>query len=130
MRIIELQALSNGAHRNQRSSTPLPIPDGWAIIPEDMVLPESFPFVDIEEELDEEKRTHMVTKLTGREVPQESNKREHAERITELKQLLAETDYAVIKIAEGVATKEEYAEIIAQRQAWREEIRALEGEAV
>lgn len=48
-------------------------------------------------------------------------------RINELKQLLADTDYVVIKIAEGAATAEDYADVIAQRQSWREEIRELEG---
>ena len=47
-------------------------------------------------------------------------------RIAELKALLASTDYAVIKIAEGEATKEEYSETLANRKAWREEIRSLE----
>jgi hypothetical protein len=41
---------------------------------------------------------------------------------------LSATDYAVIKIAEGAATPEEYAELIAQRQQWRQEINALEAE--
>lgn len=49
-----------------------------------------------------------------------------AEQIAELKAKLAATDYAVIKIAEGAATAEEYAEIIAQRQQWRSEINELE----
>ena len=130
MRIIELQALSNGAHRNQFSSTALPVPDGWAVIPEKLVPPDSFPFVDIEEELDKENGIHKVTKLIAREVPTNNNDGERLERIAELKELLAETDYAIIKIAEGAAAKEEYAETIAQRQTWREEIRTLEGEAV
>lgn len=47
-------------------------------------------------------------------------------RVAELKQLLADSDYAVIKIAEGAATAEEYAELISKRQAWREEINSLE----
>lgn len=50
-----------------------------------------------------------------------------AEQIAQLKQQLADTDYTVIKIAEGAATREEYAEIIAQRQVWRAEINELEG---
>ena len=49
------------------------------------------------------------------------------ERILELKSNLASTDYKAIKIAEGSATKEEYAEDIAERQAWRAEINALGG---
>lgn len=47
-------------------------------------------------------------------------------RIMEFKNKLADTDYAIIKIAEGAATTEEYADLIAQRQSWREEINRLE----
>ena len=49
-------------------------------------------------------------------------------QIAELKQKLVDTDYAVIKIAEGSATKEEYSEIIKKRQMWREEINKLESD--
>lgn len=48
------------------------------------------------------------------------------EKIADLKAKLAETDYIVIKIAEGAATFEEYADVIDQRQAWREQINELE----
>lgn len=48
-------------------------------------------------------------------------------RIGELKRQLKATDYVVIKIAEGAATFDEYAEVIAQRVAWRQEINDLEG---
>lgn len=40
MRIIEIAALDNGAHRNQTSNA---CPDGWAVIPDDMDC-ENFPF--------------------------------------------------------------------------------------
>jgi len=49
-------------------------------------------------------------------------------RISELKKNLFDTDYIAAKIAEGSASKEEYAEKIAQRQAWRTEINDLESE--
>lgn len=49
-----------------------------------------------------------------------------ARRVAELKALLAESDYAVIKIAEGAAAAEDYADLITQRQAWRAEINSLE----
>lgn len=49
-------------------------------------------------------------------------------RIDDLKRKLTDTDYVVIKIAEGAATAEEYAETIASRKAWREEINALEAQ--
>lgn len=51
-----------------------------------------------------------------------------SERIAALKAQLAETDYAVIKIAEGAATAADYADLIAQRQTWRAEINDLEGQ--
>lgn len=46
-------------------------------------------------------------------------------RIAELKRFLADTDYVAAKIAEGAATREDYADVLAQRQAWRDEINAL-----
>lgn len=49
-----------------------------------------------------------------------------AERITALKEKLAATDYAVIKIAEGAATADDYADVIAQRAIWRQQINELE----
>jgi hypothetical protein len=47
-------------------------------------------------------------------------------KIAELKAKLSETDYVVIKIAEGEATQEEYAKVLANRKAWRVEINDLE----
>ena len=49
------------------------------------------------------------------------------QQINILKEKLAATDYVVIKIAEGAATAEEYAAVIADREAWRKEINELEG---
>ena len=51
-------------------------------------------------------------------------------KIEELKQKLADTDYVIIKIAEGSATVEEYATVINQRKQWREEINKLENEVI
>ena len=47
MRIIEITALDNGAHRNQEGVFAT-IPDGWAVVPSTMAVPDTFPFVDIE----------------------------------------------------------------------------------
>lgn len=49
-------------------------------------------------------------------------------RIAELKRKLSETDYQAIKYAEGFISETDYAPIKAQRQAWRDEINALETE--
>ena len=49
-----------------------------------------------------------------------------AQEIAELKTKLAATDYIAAKIAEGAATREEYAEELAERAAWRARINELE----
>ena len=41
---------------------------------------------------------------------------------------LSSTDYIAAKIAEGKATKSEYAEKIAERQQWRDDINAAQAE--
>ena len=41
---------------------------------------------------------------------------------------LTSTDYVAAKIAEGHATREEYAEKITQRQQWRDDINAAQAE--
>ena len=46
MRIIEIAPLSNGAHRNQTTSAVIPVPEGWAVIPDTMETP-NFPFGEI-----------------------------------------------------------------------------------
>lgn len=46
MRIIEIKALENGAHRNQTGKFST-IPEGWAAIPDDMTC-ENFPFGEVE----------------------------------------------------------------------------------
>lgn len=48
--------------------------------------------------------------------------------IAQLKAKLNETDYVVAKIAEGVSTKEDYAEVLEDRQEWRARINELEAE--
>lgn len=63
MKIIEITAFDNGAHRNQ-TGTFRAIPSGWAVIPPDMEIPETFPFVDIEVD------GQTVTSMTAGVVPE------------------------------------------------------------
>lgn len=63
MQIIEIKALENGAHRNQ-SGTFNSVPDGWAVIPDNMAIPETFPFVDVEV------KNGVVKKMTAGVVPE------------------------------------------------------------
>lgn len=61
------------------------------------------------------------------ETPEEKQARENRLEIADLKHKLAATDYIAAKIAEGAATREEYAEQIAQRADWRTRVNELEG---
>ena len=64
------------------------------------------------------------------EIPQETAEerqaRENRLKIAEYKHKLASTDYVALKIAEGAATPEEYAETLEKRAFWRSEINKLE----
>lgn len=64
MTIIQISANSNGSHSNQTSHGPISAPDGWAIIPDGMELPETFPFVGVEAV------DGVVTRLTPGVVPE------------------------------------------------------------
>ena len=69
MHIIEISALENGAHRNQNGLL-LTIPDGWAVIPDSIVIPDTFPFVNIEVD------GHVVTNITAGIIPEPEPKPE------------------------------------------------------
>lgn len=70
MRIIEIAPLDNGAHRNQSSTEDVALPEGWAVIPEGMEIPDTYPFVGVEAE------DGIVTALTPGVLPPPSPKPE------------------------------------------------------
>lgn len=76
------------------------------------------PKVEAEEAYDEYEDIQRFIKFTQKEL--------NSFKIEELKQKLNETDYCVLKIAEGSATYDDYSEIIAKRREWRKEINNLE----
>lgn len=88
MQMIEIVALKNGAHRNQTYHGTLP--DGWAVIPIDMEIPETFPFVGVTtEEID---GVMTVTNMTSGVVPEpepvSDPKPSMAERVATLEEAL------------------------------------------
>ena len=46
MNIIEITAFDNGAHRNQQIDGVIPVPEGWAIVPDELEC-ENFPFGNV-----------------------------------------------------------------------------------
>ena len=67
MRLIELAPLENGAHRNL-SAQLTRVPEGWAVLPAEIPVPETFPFVEVEAA--EVNGVMTVTALTPGEVPE------------------------------------------------------------
>ena len=121
MRIIKKDAFENGAHDNQTWSG-AEVPEGWAIIPDDMELPASYPFVDITVD------GGVVTAMTEREVPEADDT---PQIIAAKKAQLAAEDYKIIKCFEAYMCGEDLpydlTDLHADRQILRAQINALEG---
>ena len=98
MKIIEVSALPNGAHRNMASSGISKAPDGWAVIPDELEIPDTFPFVSVEVS------DGVVTKLTAGVVPEPEPEPEPETGDTEtrLKTVEAELSALQAAIAKGV----------------------------
>lgn len=94
MNLIKIVALLSGAHENRNSPWETTVPEGWALIPKNITIPESFPFVDIE--VQEIEGVQTVTKMTGHEIiiDEEEVKAKLAEaakvKVTESKTALSE----------------------------------------
>ena len=67
MKIVKIASLDNGAHTNLDGEHITSVPYGWAMIPEDFLIPESFPFVDIE--VEEQEHTHEIETDDGKRKP-------------------------------------------------------------
>lgn len=90
MRIIEIKALDNGAHRNQTCDEMITPPEGFAVVPDDMEL-DNFPFGEVTaEEID---GVMTVTKWVAGTIPSAS---ETVSEPTAMEQLRADIDYIAI----------------------------------
>lgn len=122
MVFIKIDADSNGAHANQIGGGHPG--EGWAVIPEDMVIPETFPFVSITVS------EGIVTEMTAGVVPEPVP--DHSAEIAQLKAQLSQSDYKIIKCAEaqlaGLELPYDIQELHTERQAIRDRINELESE--
>lgn len=123
MLYIKIKANDNGSHANQSGGAH---PGrGWAVIPDDMEIPETFPFVEVTAS------KGVVTSMTAGTVPEPTPN--PALEITQLKAQLAATDYQVIKCTEaqlaGLELPYDIQQLHTERQALRDRINELEGES-
>ena len=93
MRIIEITALSNGAHRNQTTNSMIHAPGGWAVIPDGMETP-NYPFGEVE--VAEINGVMTVTKWTEGTVPEPEPEQE-PEPTTEERIAALENENAMLK---------------------------------
>ena len=93
MRLIEIEALPNGSHRNLNCDLGF-VPDGWAVISDDMETP-SFPFGEVVAK--EVNGVMTITKWIPNELPKTP---EVETPVNEFEQLRADIDY--IALMKGV----------------------------
>ena len=104
MRYIEIAVLDNGAHNNQTVNGGWrKIPNGWAVIPDDMETP-NFPFGEVTaEEID---GVMVVTNWTAGEIPEPEEEPEPEptaeEQITDLQAMAVDTEYRLTLLELGV----------------------------
>lgn len=91
MTIIEIQALPNGAHRNQTVFGEAPLPEGWAVLAEGLEKPPSWPFVDptVEEVTCYKTVTYLREKVEHRE---------DGEEVRTLEEVTEEVPYTVLTV--------------------------------
>lgn len=89
MTIIKIKPFENGSHANQTTRKNISVPNGWAIIPDNIELPSSFPFVNIQV------KDQIVTSIAACEISEESIQRQFIEaqesKISELSQSCNQT---------------------------------------
>ena len=131
MLIIKLNADTNGSRPALRKWDGAKPPKSYALCPERFyelfysTTPAGFVDITVEDGIvtsmavNNEALEAYVASIPERVITPEKE-------IAELKKKLADTDYMAIKYAEGVLSEKEYAEMKAQRQAWRDRINELE----
>lgn len=95
MLIVKIQAEANGAHANQNIFGGITPPDGWAIVPETIPLPGTWPFVSLSAE------GGVVVAMTGNDAAWESAQALGLEAVREQK-LREISDACRSKIVAGV----------------------------
>lgn len=103
MRVIEIKSLENGSHRNQEGNFKT-IPEGYAVIPDDMETP-NFPFGEVKaEEID---GVMTVTKWVAGTLPEEEETEQTMSKVDQLIEALYKA---------GKLTEEEYKALLGDTQ--------------
>lgn len=97
--IIKIEQNSNGSYNNQ-STIPNPLPDGYAIVPNDIVIPDTFPFVNIKtKEID---GVMTVTEMTAGVVPEPETVELEPTPTDDLEQMAIDHEYRLTLLELGL----------------------------
>jgi hypothetical protein len=100
MRIVKIESLENGAHVNKTGNFNY-VPAGYAVIPDGMTLPASFPFVDLEvKEID---GIMTVVSMSEREVPVAEPVKAEPSAQDDTDALLIDHEYRITLLELGVS---------------------------
>ena len=94
--IIKIEPYENGAHANQ-SPTPKIIPEGWAVIPDNIELPSTFPFVNLT--IDE---NGNITGVTAGVVPDPEPEETEPSEAEDAAALLIDHEYRLTLLELGI----------------------------
>lgn len=104
MRIIKIAANEGGGHANQvieaLSGSDFKTPVGWALVPEDLLIPDTFPYVQIEVE------NGAVTRMTASEVPNIETPAPEPDPDDDRDAMIIDLDYRVTLLELGLAAEE------------------------
>lgn len=81
MKIIKIEPNNNGSHDNITASYITARPDGWAVVPETMPIPDTFPFVDIV--VEDGIVTEMTAGIAPEPEPQPPSEQEQIDDLTD-----------------------------------------------
>lgn len=100
MNLIKIAAMDSGAHENRNSPWETTVPEGWAVIPARVTIPDSFPFADMT--VEDADGVPTVTALRGREMPPDDTPAPDPaptleERVTALQAAQADTDSLLVE---------------------------------
>ncbi len=95
MNIIEIQPLSNGAHKNQNGCNACPV--GWAVIGDAAIIPGTFPFVNITTD------NGIVTTMTANQEAYDAAIAEQQKQLVR-PDTITQTQIALAELAETEAT--------------------------
>lgn len=97
MKIIEIAALENGAHKNQIIESNVVPPNGWAVIPDNIELPSTFPFVNLT--IDE---NGNITGVTAGVVPEPEPEETEPSEAEDAAALLIDHEYRLTLLELGI----------------------------